>query len=710
MQFLAPLYLLGALAIAAPIIIHLSRGRKVVVVQWAAHRFLLAATQQIQKRLRLEDLILLLLRCLIILLLALLFARPFFVELINTPITEESNLVLLVDVSASMGYADWNQTRLDHARAVVDDLLNSLPKSTGVFLLLYGERVYPAIDSPTSNHELVREELEWQQPRPESSNLESGLEAAINLLSSGSGGSIVVVTDGQAEAWKDQGALVELSRRAQEASINLKLRTIEDRSPLQNLGVVEFSPLMRRPITGQPFQLRALVRNGGERRSAPAKLFLEAGTGESVEETTIPALDPGELYDVIFETSFARNGVHLLTARLPGDSFVDDDKRSLGLHVSESLRVGIVEGAYSKKTPISPAVFIRAAVVPTAEGKNNNFPIEAEMLEPQDLSDADRLGSYHIVIMTEIDELSSAQSDSLRRYLKQGGALWMNPPSDPESIARFTANPTFSEFVGGSRISLSDETSVVVAAPPYHHSISGFWNRTSSGALDGFSIRKYLHVEPGNGVEPVLELSNGDLLFTTNYYNKGRVFFSAIPMDREWSDLPLSAQFVPLVQRILIWLAGKTTSPAELTSGETWRAAVAMEHLESEFHVIAPNSENTPQVGGEVKLAEESAQVVFTDTAELGPYYLFVGEKLVPIGAFGVNLPADETDLRRISEDAAAILRAEAGRLATIERRDAGWLASIIRSLPEPWVMLAVILIITALAESCLAHHFSRPR
>ena len=62
----------------APILIHLLNKRKFKIVDWAAMDFLLDADKKNRRRIRLENLILLLsLRCLAVLLIGLLLARPF---------------------------------------------------------------------------------------------------------------------------------------------------------------------------------------------------------------------------------------------------------------------------------------------------------------------------------------------------------------------------------------------------------------------------------------------------------------------------------------------------------------------------------------------------------------------------------------------------------------------------------------------------------
>src|SRR5580704_10375458 len=61
-------------AVSIPIIIHLLNRKRFRVVTWAAMRFLLAAQRKNSRRMRLEQLVLLLVRCCMVLLLVLAMA------------------------------------------------------------------------------------------------------------------------------------------------------------------------------------------------------------------------------------------------------------------------------------------------------------------------------------------------------------------------------------------------------------------------------------------------------------------------------------------------------------------------------------------------------------------------------------------------------------------------------------------------------------
>jgi hypothetical protein len=71
---LVPTLVVGGAAVAIPVVIHLFNRRRFKVVTWAAMRFLLAAQQETRRRVRIEQLILLLVRTAIVLFIVLAMA------------------------------------------------------------------------------------------------------------------------------------------------------------------------------------------------------------------------------------------------------------------------------------------------------------------------------------------------------------------------------------------------------------------------------------------------------------------------------------------------------------------------------------------------------------------------------------------------------------------------------------------------------------
>jgi hypothetical protein len=154
MSFLAPLFALGALAVALPVVFHLIQRRPRGEQFFSSLMFLSPTAPRISRRSRLNHLLLLALRASAIVLLALAFARPFLRALQQLTVSAPARqVVLLVDRSASMQRAGVWESALEHAAEV----LKSVEPTDEVALFTFDDRVRKEIgfsDAPaaTASH------------------------------------------------------------------------------------------------------------------------------------------------------------------------------------------------------------------------------------------------------------------------------------------------------------------------------------------------------------------------------------------------------------------------------------------------------------------------------------------------------------------------------------------------------------------------------
>ena len=143
MSFLTPLFMLGALAVAGPLIFHLIRRTTRERTVFSSLMFLRPTPPRLTHRSRLEHLLLLLLRCLALALLALGFARPFLRRTAPTDATpgQARRIAVLVDESASMRRAGlWPE-----ARARVEAVLRKTTPADQVAVYTFGRQVSPLV-------------------------------------------------------------------------------------------------------------------------------------------------------------------------------------------------------------------------------------------------------------------------------------------------------------------------------------------------------------------------------------------------------------------------------------------------------------------------------------------------------------------------------------------------------------------------------------
>jgi len=137
MSFLTPLYLLGALGLAIPIILHLLHDRPKNKQQFGSLMFLDKTKPPVDRKRRPTHLLLLLLRCLALLLLVFVFARPFTTvdDPADAALRDRQWVTVLLDRSASMQRGDlWQQ-----AKAKVQTALGQLGPGDRFTLIAYDD-------------------------------------------------------------------------------------------------------------------------------------------------------------------------------------------------------------------------------------------------------------------------------------------------------------------------------------------------------------------------------------------------------------------------------------------------------------------------------------------------------------------------------------------------------------------------------------------
>lgn len=122
MSFLYPLFLAGIAAIGIPILLHMVRRKTKNRVTFSSLMFVPAAAPRFKNRSRIENIFLLILRCVIIGLLAFAFSRPFFSRPVSDKdIRPAKRTVLLIDTSASMRRTGLWEQAVAEARAVLQE-------------------------------------------------------------------------------------------------------------------------------------------------------------------------------------------------------------------------------------------------------------------------------------------------------------------------------------------------------------------------------------------------------------------------------------------------------------------------------------------------------------------------------------------------------------------------------------------------------------
>ena len=404
----AALFYGGAATLAAPIVIHLIFRMKKRRVVFSSLRFLQQSMLKESKRLKLRELILLLLRCLACVLIAAAFGRPYFAgsSLAGPDGRVTQDVVLVLDDSPSMSAQEGVGTRWQEALKGMRAEIAARVSGDRVGLVLSSEPARAEIEL-SGNFSAVAGALKNDRPSARRGDLSQAMNTAIDLLAGSTQPKrrVVVYSDFQSSAI-DRGAWATLAQKA--ASTGSGGIAVELQGPasieksavrLPNLAITDVRAKSDVWIEGRPVPFVVRVANAGdtERAGVAIKLVID---GKPVVTRTL-GLGPRTATEVEIEAQFPRAGEVSGYVEVDAhDAFPDDDKRLFAVRLRDSIKVLVIEEKLAENEAfLDQGYFVRMALDPKARG-------ESETHGPVGSPSAASPGNYIQVISAEIGKVT----------------------------------------------------------------------------------------------------------------------------------------------------------------------------------------------------------------------------------------------------------------------------------------------------------------
>jgi len=497
MSFLFNSMLWGLGAVAVPIIIHLLNRRKFRTVTWAAMKFVKLSIDQNQRRMKLEDLILLLLRCAMLALLALALARPVMRDSDSTFIGQSGvTSVLVLDNSFSMGLGDGETTRFERAKAACTNILDSLPAVSSVALFLGSDVVRPVIEEPVFDLDAVREGVASAPLSDHATALFPAVESAVKKLEGSSDirREVYVVTDDQALGWRQSDAMQKLLAK-QHKKIRVHFVVVGGEAAMDNLGITALAPAEGLVTVGKPVRINVAVRNFSSREQPVTVSLRVGGVGGTISDVVIPSLAAGATQAFPFLITLERPGLHTVSATIiGGDRLPADNRRSIVINALKQVNVLVVNGDPKDDFFDDETKVLEAALAPAARGKEAEFYIRTVTRQARDLvgpqAQAIDWTAYRVVVLANVPSLSPDIVDQLARFVGAGNGLLVFPGSkideafyNDELHGRLALLPA--AFGGARGDAGQSEVYTTLQSANYEHSVVEMWNDPDSGSLGG---------------------------------------------------------------------------------------------------------------------------------------------------------------------------------------------------------------------------------
>lgn len=671
--FVHPWFAASAVVLGAvPILIHLLNRRRFRRVVWAAMGFLAAAQRRSARRVRIEQLILLAVRVLVMVLIALAVARPLLGPGAAAGMGHVScHRVIVLDDSYSMGMMSADgQRAFDRGLAAAQTLVGSFGPDDGVSLILASRPARPLVERPSYDRRAVARILSECTMSDAPTDLAGALDLAAGALAESDvppGNRVVyVITDGTAVAWtggtEDQTRTVRAV--AQRLTSQAGLFVVDVGQDLRDNLAVTSLKLAEPTLSAEwPATLLAEVANHGKQEVRGLRLQV-AVDDEVVRTEQVEPVAPDGSRTVRFRRQQGGPGSHLVRVRLIGerpDALPLDDTRWLATAVRKEVQVLLVDGRPGPDRFAGQTGYLATALAP------KTTPIDPVLVTPRVIMPGELaiepLSDYAAVALCNVRQLGAQTWQWLARYVHQGGGLmvFVGDQINLDDYAQFgfaDGTGVLPARVVGLAGSQDDREAFVRIRSEglVHPSVADLAGQPRSGL---FLARFYQHARLQvptdlDGVGVVLSFENGDCAVAARTVGHGRSVIIGFPPTMDWTNLPAKGDFVSLALGLLTWVIGDPALNRNVLVGEPIAEPLTGRDASLPVSVVGPD-DRTVRVVVTSQPASDRSIARYEATRRAGGYTLKVGPRAID---FSVNLDPREGDLRPMNPRA---LRKELG-------------------------------------------------
>ncbi|MEX2671720.1 MAG: BatA domain-containing protein [Phycisphaeraceae bacterium] len=642
MTFLNAMLLGGVAALAVPLIIHLFNRRRFRKVEWGAMHLLEQVVRVNRKRIKIEQIILLLVRCAIPVLLALAMARPVMTGWQPLPGETASSMIVMLDNSYSMDAGGTGRSNFAEAVDESAAVLGQLRRGSDAAVLLMGGGVESLLDEPTYDTANLTQHLRSLTAGFGPADAAGSLSFAAATIApmSHAKRDMMIVSDFQRHDWEDVDSperqrLIELLGSLR---VRPSLTFMHVGAEVTDNVAVEDVQLSRRVVgVGQSVNVRARIRNYGDQGYQTLRIYCRVD-GEERGVTQIP-LGPNEQNQVLFSVEFEEPGSQLIEVAVEAaDALRSDNTLQKAVAVLEKIPVLLVDGDRRAQLLESETAFLEIALQPYAAAGAARLAdlIETQVVNPDALAEAD-LDAVRVVVLANVEQLGGETLNRLRQFVEGGGGLMVFPGdridfdwyNDVFAAEAGLLPMQMQQLVGGDE-EADDAEPMSLVAQRFEHAALETFNDPQQGKLTDGEVQQWYRL--GRSAEAATDdrdvtimarLENGDPLWVERRLGDGAIIQAATTADADWNNFPVRPFFVGLMQEMVTHLA-TTADPSRNVEAGRPIVAFLPEQLAGERLTLIDPEGGRHAVKAEARNGR--AIVAFRRTRRPGLYVLHVPE------------------------------------------------------------------------------------
>ena len=646
--------IIGALGVAVPVIIHLLYRKHRRQTDWAAMELLRKALVTRSGQVKIEDLIILLLRCLAILLLALALLRITLDS--NSALADEKiGMVVAIDASYSMNHGEFSRfdDAIEKARKIFED---TAKEGDPVSLVLMSSRPEVLLRSARYDPATVTEILDGlDSAGPNSLNLETNIELLHELVKElkTPGKECFLITDSQEMDWAElpQKTRNTLTQLKEEQKANIFIVPASNAGE-ENLAIESLDYTWGSLRKSGEARFTALVRNTGRSSEEGATLEFSVD-GTLTKRVAVGNLAAGESRPLEFTTQFDKSGDVTLQAKLSKDDLADDNIRHAVARIRPGIRVLLLEGDIENTAGNrGGSYYAKAALRP--QDSDSEEGVVVNEIDPADFG-LEKLNAYDVVIMNNVLKVSSDTAKRLKRFVSEGGGLIVFAGDRVEASEY---NQSLGDGEGGEGIlparlgeiaTSENEAGWALEASKSGHLLARLTARYPEKLLDAIRITRQIEATPAENSETLITSQSGNPVLLSRSTGSGTVLLFTTTANQRWNNLPREPLYAILLQQAVTML---TSDPGrlQLTVGTDASLPLAKREAGEFVALRTPGAENAE----DVRVTQDGDQIVAEVSLSEHGIYEIEAEDDKPGVVVAANVNASESNVRVVEGPALA--------------------------------------------------------
>jgi glutaredoxin-related protein len=558
MTFLNPAILWALAAVSIPIIIHIFNLKKTKKIEFSTLMFLKEIQQSKYKKIKLKQLLILLCRIAFVILLVLMFARPFSKGFLGTSGEKaRSSVLIILDDSFSMQSRETSGNSFENAKAKISETLNILDPNDEVFFTTVSQ--INRLDKNLLYKDLnsLRDTLNTLKTSDVTKSMNEVLFFAKEILKSASHSykEVYIFTDGQ-KSFIENANLINDGLKPDEQT-NLNYVLIGSRTP-NNLSVDTINTVTKIFEKNKPVKIKASLNNHNNFNVLNKSVVINFGNYKDEKAIDIPANSTVDVEFIISAgvTGYAGGFIELVQNEISDDEISSDNRQFFSFFIPQKVSLLLVSTSPTDLQYINLALSSSEELMKDSLGNRTKY-FEIKQVSSNELM-SQNLNSFNSVVIANKPQFTQTESHKLKEHIESGGGVIIYPGSisSPESynnMMRELDLPLINGSFG------NDNPAYKFDKIDFEHPIfEGIFKQSSNQknvSVESPGIKSGLNLSTGQNAISLITLNNEKNFLVEYSKGKGKLILFAVSPDMSNSDYPAKNLFSPITVRSILYLA-----------------------------------------------------------------------------------------------------------------------------------------------------------